>query len=159
MNERAYPDIEDCEARIETSDELLYRQIAEHQWNEKERVPSSHAFGPSPADNGRPSFARSSVDGVDEQSSRDWHQKHARSRSISVWATTPIEVASVDLRAVDDSACPSDGETAPGHCYVDYRSLTKAEERTARAVLLLRAVARGEFETIDCLADGEGAGG
>lgn len=150
-----YPDLEPCESVVAPSDELLYRQITQHKWNEVARIPSSAAFGPADADDGKPSFARGTAPGVDAQSSRDWHQKNARSSSIGVWAVTSSEVDAATLRVVDDSNCPlpAQGPRAPGHCFPDYRSLQKAAERNARKELLLRAIDRGELPTTDCLAE------
>lgn len=150
-----FPAIDACESVLDSPDELLFRQITKHKWNEVARVPSSSAFGPADADKGKPSFSRSGVNGVTEQSSRDWHQNHARTPSLGVWATTVAEVQGAELRTVEDADCPvaPEQERAPGHCYVDYRDLTRAKVRDARAELLLRALARGELPTTDCLAD------
>jgi hypothetical protein len=95
--------------------------------------------------------ARPTTD-VTAQESRDWHQNYARSASIGVWAVSVAEVAEADLRAVDDSDVPlPDGapERAPGHCYVDFRGLSREAKVNARAVLLRRALARQEVETTD----------
>lgn len=155
-----FPDLAPCEVQLAPSDELLYRQITKHKWNEVQKVPASAAFGPVSADDGRPSFARSSAEGVTEQSSRDWHQQHARTPSLGVWAVTSAEVNEAELRSVDDSACPlpAQGVRAPGHCYVDYRGLTPKQVRDARAELLLRALSRKELPTSDCLAQDEQGG-
>lgn len=152
-----FPDLASCEFQLAPSDELLYRQITRHKWNEVQKVPASAAFGPVSADEGRPSFARSSAEGVTEQSSRDWHQQNARTPSLGVWAVTSAEVDEAELRSVDDSACapPAQGARAPGHCYVDYRGLTPKQVRDARAELLLRALAREELPTSDLLAQYE----
>jgi len=149
-----FPVLERCESVLVAADELLYRQITRHKWNEVEKVPASAAFGPVDADGGKPSFARSSAAGVTEQTSRDWHQQNARTPSLGVWAVTSAEVHEADLRSVDDSQCPlpPEGKRAPGHCYVDYRELTPRQVRDARAELLLRAIARKLLPTNDCIA-------
>lgn len=148
-------ELESCEKLIEASDELLYRQVTKHLWDDTTRLPSKAAFGPATSDAGRPSFARSSVNDVGEQSSRDWHQRNARSPSVGVWATSTSEVEEAKLAAIDDAACPvpEGANIAPGHCYVDYRDLQPREIRDARAILLLRAIQRGELPTTDCLGD------
>lgn len=148
-----YPQLLKDESVLEAAEELLFRQVTKHQWDEINEIPSSTAFGPMPIDDGRPSYAREGA-GVSAQSARDWHQDHAKSPSLGVWAVTTLEVDSAGLRAVDDSACPlSPGEErAPGHAYVDFRGLGRKERTSARAELLLRAMARGELPTSDKLA-------
>lgn len=149
----SYPPLDPCEKHLTGTDELLYRQITIHQWNETARIPAAHAFGPKDADKGRPSFAHAGTEGVDEQSSRDWHQKNARTPSLGVWATSVSEVDSVNLRAVYDGDCPLEpgDKRAPGHTYVDYRGVARKDLKDARAELLLLALERGELPTTDCL--------
>lgn len=128
------------------SDELLYRQITEPLMNDG-RV-SSQAFGPATADEGAPSFARETI--TTPQESRDWHTENAAKPSLSVWACSVFEVESAGTRAVDDSAVPPPPEAivAPGHCYVDYRHMSKKQERITRSFLLAAALAREEIPTV-----------
>jgi hypothetical protein len=135
---------------VDPARELLWRQVTSPLWDEDNNVPASHAFGPSTSDEGRPSYARESV--VTAQKSRDWHQKHARSSSAGVWAVSVQEVSEADVRAIDDSRVPrlqGAPEKSPGHCYVDFRGLSREDKVNARAVLLRRALARQELETTD----------
>ena len=144
-------DVLDVEVLLEDPQtELLWRQVTRPLWDEEHEVPASHAFGPSTADNGKPSYARESI--VTAQESRDWHQQKANSASVGVWAVSVAEVAEADLRAIDDSGVPlPEGahERSPGHCYVDFRGLSPQDRRNARAVLLRRALARREVKTTD----------
>lgn len=145
----AFLELEAGEVQIPAGAELLFRQVTEHQWDAQRDQPSSKAFAPASIDGGRPSFSRESV--VTAQESRDWHQQHARSRSRGVWACSTAETEDVGLRAVDDSKTPlAAGESrAPGHAYVDYRHVSKPDERLVRSLLLARALARGKITTTD----------
>lgn len=135
------------EAVVPAGDELLFRQITEHKWDSMVEVPSSTAFAPTSADHGKPSFSRSSL--VTAQESRDWHRENARSPSLGVWACSTAEVAQGGTRSVDDSGVPlAPGEVrAPGHAYVDYRHLSKGQQRVLRALLLAYALDRQEVPT------------
>ena len=141
------PDLVAGEEEVAASDELLWRQVTKSLWDEKNDKPGSTAFSPSTADHGMPSFARESA--VDAQAAQDWHQRNARSASFGVWAVSVNEVGTSQLRAVDDSGVPltSEEKRAPGHTYIDYRSLGKTSEREIRAALLKLALARGKVET------------
>ena len=133
-----------------TKDEVLWRQVTKFIWDEEKRVPASNAFGPSTADEGRPSFSQSGK--VTAQESRDWHQQNARSPSLSVWSVSVFDVLKAKLRVIDDSAVPvrvGEGKKAPGHCYADFRNLTRAERKNAYAILLREALRRGEVKTVD----------
>lgn len=153
--------VRDCENLMESSEELVYRQIPAHLWDAETKKPRSYAFGPSDRDRGMPSYARSAI--ASAQGARDWHQIYANSDSLAVFACSTEEVANADLQAVDDSECPSPGDhvRCPGHCFVDYRECSKSEERRARAKLLAAALRRGEVSTVelsgrmDSLAQGE----
>jgi hypothetical protein len=138
-------ELEQCEEEVPSSDELLYRQITDHHWDTQSSKPATHAFGPSTIDKGMASFSRSSV--VSSTDSQKWHNEHASSPSVGVWAVTSSEVEGQQLRTIDDSGCP--GDHSPGHCYVDYRHLAgdKTSERKVRAMLLAQALARGPIAT------------
>lgn len=125
----------------DSPDELLYRQVTPHTWINDEGTPASHAFGPSKADKGMPSYSRGSK--VTAQQAFDWHNAHAHSPSVGTWACSLDEVHAAELRVIDDSQAFAAGPKAPGHCYVDFRGLTKSEERNRRSVLLRHALARG----------------
>ena len=127
------------ENQLPSSDELIFRQITPQLWSGGDAAPALYSFGPQPSDKGKPSFSRSSK--VSAQQSFEWHNKNAHSESHGVWACTVDEVCQAKLRVVDDSAV--NAGAAPGHCYVDYRSLSKAEERERRAILARFAISRG----------------
>ena len=139
---------------VADADELIYRQITQHMLTSEGKV-SSAAFAPSTADQGKPSFARSSA--VTPQKARDWHTRNARSRSRGVRALSIAEVAQAERFVIDDSGAPlADGEDrAPGHCFVDFRGLDKPERKSVAAVLLRFALQRGEIPTNETLEDGE----
>lgn len=128
--------------------EFLYRQICAFIWDAQYQRPNLDAFGPQSVDKRKPSFARSGK--VTAQESRDWHDKHAKSKSMGVWACDISEVEAEGTRAIDDSATAlKPGEKrSPGHAYVDYRHMTRPEMKEVKAALLKKAIARGEIETV-----------
>ena len=128
--------LEDGEELVPPGDELLYRQITEHMVT-AEGTLGTHAFGPSSADRGKPSFSRSTR--VASQESRDWHSNHAKSRSLGVRAVPVDAVILARTWAIDDSAAPEavGEQRAPGHCYVDYRGLLPREVKAVRASMFL----------------------
>lgn len=125
------------------SDELLFRQITPNIWVEADGVPASHAFGPKPADCGMPSYSRQSLV-ANAKDCFDWHNDNATSPSLGVWACTVTEVSAAQLVAIDDGGTVPP-PTAPGHCFVDFRDLSKREERNRRAILFRYALARGQL--------------
>lgn len=149
-----FPALADGERLVPPGDALLFRQITRHQWDDVNRRPSSASFGPAQVDMFMPSFALEGPD-VSAQTSRDWHQDNAKSPSLGVWAVTTQEVSTAGLRSIDDTAAPlaAGQKRSPGHAYVDYRGLSKQDERSARKELLLYALTRGELVTTDKLAD------
>ena len=136
--------LEELEVQLSDGAEVLYRQLTEPLYDPTLKRPSSHAFGPKDADQGRPSFARSSL--VSAQDSRDWHTANAAKPSLAVWGCTVGAVQDEGTRAVDDSATP--GDKSPGHAYIDYRGLSGPEVKVVRAVLLAEALKLGEFPTM-----------
>lgn len=149
------PDLElaEGETLLVDADELALRQITE--WMVLDGTILTHVFGPSNADNGKPSYSRGSV--VDAQSARDWHStRSTASRSTGVWAVTVGEVLEAGLHVIDDSGAPEvpGVERAPGHCYVDFRGLPKPEIKSIRYLLWQRAMDRGEIPTDEPLPDG-----
>lgn len=143
----------DGEQLMSDGDELTYRQITKHLMDGE--TVATTAFGPSSADRGKPSFARRRV--VTAQEARDWHTENARNPSLGVWAITVAETIAAGRYTVDDSSAPlAEGERrAPGHCFVDYRGLSKHAERELRSKLYWAAMARGEIPTNETTADGE----
>lgn len=143
------PDIalRDGESLITDVAEILYRQITEHM-KDGDRVAST-AFGPMPIDRDMPSFSRGSV--VSAQQARDWHTQIAASPSLGVWAVTAGEVMEARRWSIDDSGIPlaEDENRAPGHCYVDYRNLSRPQRKELRVQLWMRAMERGEIPTDD----------
>ena len=83
--------------------------------------------------------------------SRDWHQCNANSPSEAVFACSTEEVAAANARAIDDSRCPLETglSRSPGHCFVDYRGYSTTEKRLLRAILLAKAIARKEIDSVD----------
>lgn len=132
-------EIEISPQTISNPDELLYRQVTPSLWVKENGRPVSHAFGPQSADRGKPSYSRGSR--VSAREAYDWHNENARSASHGVWACSVAEVYVAGLCAVDDSA--TNTNAAPGHCYVDFRGLSKSEERNMRSILYRFAIARG----------------
>lgn len=126
--------------------ELVFRQITKHLIDDG--LVSTSAFGPRTSDNQMPSYSRSSL--VTAQESRDWHSENANSPSLGVWGVTVAETKSAGSYVVDDSQKPiSLGERrAPGHCFIDFRNLSKAQRREIYAKLFFSAMARGEIFTI-----------
>ena len=149
------PEVEllEHEQLMSEADELIYRQITAHM-RDGDQI-RTDAFGPSTADASKPSYARSSI--TSPQDARDWHTRIARSPSTGVWAVSVGEAIASGRHVVDDSAVPLVGEEkrAPGHCFIDFRGLTKAQERELRTKLYFRAVARGEIPTHETLDDGQ----
>jgi hypothetical protein len=139
-------DLLDCERLVSDSAELIYRQIAPHMLIDDGKVAST-AFGPNRSDNNMPSYSRSAL--VSAQEARDWNTRNAASPSLGVWAVAVGEVSSADSRVVDDNDCPlEEGEKrAPGHCYVDFRGLSRSKRKELRARLHMYAMSRGEIPT------------
>lgn len=130
-------------------DEDLFRQIPAHQWDSQVGRPRAAAFGPSDADQGKPSYSRATK--VTPEESRAWHNANARSTSMGVYKLTVDEVVKSTLRAVDDSGCPvpPGDKRAPGHCFVDFQHVIddKKEERRLRGLLYAHALKWGEIES------------
>lgn len=149
------PDVQllDGEHLISDGNELTYRQVTKHLIS-GDRVATT-AFGPASADRGMPSFSRGSI--VTAQAARDWHTENAQSPSLGVWAVSVTEAIDAGRYIVDDSNAPiAIGEKrAPGHCFVDYRGLSKRVERELRSKLYWAAMARGEIATTATTVDGE----
>ncbi|MCV7629068.1 hypothetical protein ACH0AG_11075 [Micrococcus luteus] len=143
---RANLQLEQGEKLIEEEGELCYRQITPTLYIDEGQV-ATHAFGPSPADKGRPSYSRSSL--ISAQDARDWHSRNANKPSEAVYAVSVHEVITAGTFAIDDSGAPlTAGEVrAPGHCFLDFRNMSKKEERELRAILYRHAMARGEIPT------------
>jgi hypothetical protein len=141
--------LENGEFRVEgDASESLFRQVTEPNWDGQRQAPSSLAFGPRTADRGKVSLSRASI--VSAQEARDWHTSNAKKPSLGVWHVSVSDVDDHGSRAVDDSAIspgPEEPPKAPGHCYADYRHLSKQEERTMRSALLQRALVYGETVT------------
>lgn len=134
------------ETLIDDEGELCYRQITPALYIDGGKV-ATHAFGPSTADQGKPSYSRSSL--VSPQEARDWHSQNASKPSEAVYAVSVQEVVISGTFAIDDSATPlPQGQVrAPGHCFVDFRELSKARIRELRAIIYRYAMARGELPT------------
>ena len=135
------------------TDELIYRQATKHMFDDGKLATTT--FGPTTADKGMPSYSRSTV--LTAQEARDWHTRNGKSPSLGVWAVTVGEVVESERYVVDDSkAHLMDGETrALGHCFVDYRNLTKQQERELRTKLYFHATERGELPTAATPKDGQ----
>ncbi|GGD76532.1 hypothetical protein [Microbacterium murale] len=147
-------DLGEGEALVEDASELIFRQITKHSLSKDGRV-GTHAFGQADSDRGKPSYSRRSV--VSAQEARDWHNANARTQSLAVWALALEEVFAERLWAIDDSAAPvEEGKVrAPGHCYVDYRHLSRGEVKSIRARLYFAAERRGEIPTTsEVIGDG-----
>jgi len=148
------PEVEllEGEELLSTAEEVMFRQVTKHMFDGDKLATT--AFGPATADAGMPSFSRSSL--VSAQESRDWHTQNARTPSLGVWGVTAGEVIASGRYAVDDSGIPlpAGEKRAPGHCFVDYRGLSKREEREVRGQLYFFAVERGELPTTETSDDG-----
>jgi hypothetical protein len=134
------------EQLMSVAEELTFRQIAPHMLVDDGKV-ATVAFGPNSSDNNMPSYSRSSI--VTAQEARDWHTENASSPSQGVFGVTVGEVVAAGRHVIDDSACPvEDGHLrAPGHCFVDFRQLSRLERKELRARLFMSAMARGEIPT------------
>jgi hypothetical protein len=143
----------DGEQLLSDADELVYRQATQHLFDGEKLATT--AFGPSTSDKDRPSYSRSTV--VTAQEARDWHTQNAKSPSLGVWGVTTGEAIASGRHVVDDSRCPIVGgePRAPGHCFVDFRGLTKSQRRELRSRLYFYATERGEVITIERLKDGQ----
>lgn len=139
-------ELADGEQLMNETEELIYRQIAPHMLVDDGKVAST-AFGPNSSDDNMPSYSRSTV--VTAQQARDWHTDNAVSPSLGVWGVTVGEVIASGRYAVDDSRCPvpAGGKRAPGHCFIDFRGLAKAQRKELRARLHMHAMERGEIPT------------
>ncbi len=140
------------ESLIELADELLFRQVPEHLYDEIAGRPASHAFGPAHIDQGKPSYTRSSR--TTARASRQWHNENARTASLAVFGVSVDEVTRSGTYAVDDSEAPltPGAKRAPGHCFVSFREHEKREIRRIRAILLRYALERGELESLEVAA-------
>lgn len=137
-----WKELEDHEEEIEApSQELLWRQVTPHIWKGEKGVPADHAFGPSTADEGKPSYSRQKL--VSAEEAFNWHNKNANTPSQSVWACSINDISAADLRAIDDNSRVPSRTRAPGHAYVDFRGLNKSQERKKRVHLLLAALDHG----------------
>lgn len=146
--------LQDGEHLVSDEEELVFRQATKHMFHGD--LLSTAAFGPSSADKGMPSYSRSSK--VTAQEARDWHSQHAKSASLGVWGLTVGEVIDSELKVIDDSQSPfASGQTkrAPGHCFIDFRDLSKRTERELRARLYFYAMRRGEIPTAEAVEDGQ----
>ncbi|MFZ4843857.1 hypothetical protein [Mycetocola saprophilus] len=140
MNRRDQTGADAGEFEIHDDTELLFRQIIE--WMVVDGVVLSTVFGPSPHDRGKPSYSRSSI--VTARGAQNWHNAHARSRSREVWAVSVGEALHHELRAIDDSKVQKTGEIqAPGHCFLDFRELTRNQIKERRFRLYITARRRG----------------
>lgn len=140
------------------AEELAYRQLAPHMYDDDGKIAST-AFGPTTSDRGKPSYSRSTV--VSPQEARDWHNENANSPSLGVWGVTVGEVIASGRYVVDDSRCKlTEGALrAPGHCFVDFRELSRQQRKELRARLHMHALKRGEISTEAPVEDGQLFGG
>jgi len=143
----------ELEQLVDDGEEVIYRQITIHM-RDGNKI-RTDAFGPSTADKFMPSYARSSV--TSAQDARDWHTRNAKSASTAVYGVSVGEAIASGRHVVDDSEVPlAAGEVrSPGHCFVDFRGLTKNEVRVLRTKLYFHAVARDEIATSETLEDGQ----
>jgi hypothetical protein len=147
-------DLRQGEQLMSDATEVAYRQVTPRMLIDGGQI-SSTAFGPNSSDHNMPSYSRSTV--VTPQAAREWHNEHATSESQGVWGVTVGEVISSNSYVVDDSESPLEqGEVrAPGHCFVDFRGLTRPQRKELRAQLLLHALRRGELPTKAPLGEGQ----
>jgi hypothetical protein len=141
------------EQLMSNAGELVYRQMTQHMFDGDKL--KTEAFGPSSADRDMPSYARSTE--TTPQESRDWHTQNAKSRSLGVWGVTVGEAIESGRHVVDDSQRPpyEDKRRAPGHCFVDFRGLSRPHKRELRARLYFYATDRGELPTKQTPEDGQ----
>lgn len=141
------------EQLMNNAEEPFYRQMTKHMFDGDKL--KTEAFGPSSADRDMPSYSRSAE--VTPQESRDWHTQNATSPSLGVWGVTVGEAIESGRHVVDDSHCPlPEGQRrAPGHCFVDFRGLSKPHKRELRARLYFYATDRGELPTVQTPEDGQ----
>lgn len=140
-------DLEEGETLVADGDEQIYRQICGHMYDDEKLT--SRAFSASTADEGKPSYTRSSA--TTAQASRDWHNDYATAPSLAVMALAVEEVVSTGRVVIDDSRTAlGPEEVRPrGHCYIDFRNLTKSQRRDISSQLLRFALQRGPVPTIE----------
>lgn len=135
--------------------ELLHRQFPPHLYDPQTGLPTAFSFGPLPADDGKPSFVRSSV--MSAKEAGEWFngrenldpKKPSRfAMSCSVEEVHSAGTTNLtQMRAVDDSETPlAPGSERPdGHTYIDYRELDRPTIKLVRLSIFAAAKKRGMF--------------
>lgn len=137
-NVHQFPPLEDWEGLMTDGDEAVHRQI--HPRFVDQGIISDEAFVAGEDEQRKLSSTRGS------RVSPDCAKRHyvtvlklasAGVAELKVW-----EIENESSRCVDDSADPGGG-LPPGHCYIDFRDLTKKARRDLREALAEIATDRG----------------
>ena len=118
------------------ADELLHRQV--HPSFLVAGRPSSGAFAPSKKDEGKLSVDRNSM-----ASARESFEAYTRAGFVSagVWSVTAGECNEVGIGVEHDPVKePYDN---PAHSFVDFRPLSRSQQRSKAQLLARAAAARG----------------
>ena len=105
--------------------------------------PTAQLFGAFPVDEGKLSGSRS--DKTTAMAACIFHVDIMGRTSVGTWGVSVSEVNQADSRVVDDSVLlrKLSGQFPPGHCYVDLRNMSKAEQKRLRSTLIVAAQLRG----------------
>jgi hypothetical protein len=118
--------------------EWLHRQVSP-SWLVDGGRPSSQTWKPTPKDGGELSVYRGSVF-VDAKSAFDFHCSTLGLRSVGVAGVTVRDVREAGTKVFDDSAR---GDVSKGHSFVDFREMSKKEQKLVQGALQERALRHG----------------
>ena len=133
-----FPPLEDWEEPMVDMDEAVHRQI--HPRFYDQGIISDSAFVAREDEERKLSSTRDSK--VTPACARQHYMDVLKLATVGVAELKVGEVEGESSRCVDDSADP-DGGLPPGHCYIDFRGLTKSARRDLREALAEIATERG----------------
>lgn len=124
-------------------DELLHRQVhpsflVAGRPSSEAFVPSSSAFTPTKKDEGKLSVDRSAL-----TTARDSFEAFvgAGYTSAGVWSVAVVECKHVELHVEPEPV--DEPYENPAHCFVDFRPLSRSQQRAKAQLLARAAAARG----------------
>ena len=133
-----FPPLEDWEESMVDVDEAVHRQV--HPRFYDQGIISDAAFVAREDEQRKLSSTRSGK--VSPECARKHYIDVLKLASAGVAELKVGEVEGESSRCVDDSADPND-RLPPGHCYIDFRGLTKSARRDLREALAEIATERG----------------
>lgn len=133
-----FPMLEDWEELMTNRDEAVHRQV--HPRFYDQGIISEEAFVAREDEQRKLSSTRNGK--VSVECARRHYRGVLKLASIGAAELTVGEVEDELSRCVDDSTDPNH-ELPPGHCYIDFRGLTKASRRELREALAEIATERG----------------